>query len=326
MAIMVTGGAGYIGSHTVATLLGKGKEVVVVDNLIKGHKEAVLGGRLCIGDIRDAAFMDEVFERNEIEAVIHFAADIEVALSMKEPLTFYRNNVYTVICMLESMRKHGVKHIVFSSTAAVYGFPKVAPIPEDSEKIPINPYGETKLVVEEMLRWCGEAYGIKSVALRYFNAAGAHPSGKIGEDHNPESHLVPVVLQAALWERESVSVFGSDYDTPDGTCVRDYVHVTDLAEAHILALEYLKHGGDSDSFNLGNGNGFSVMEIIRKAREVTGREIRAVVSERRAGDPTRLVADSSKARSVLGWQPQNEDLGKIIESAWVWHKNHLGGY
>ncbi len=323
---MVAGGAGYIGSHTVAALLEKGENVVVVDSMVKGHKDAVIGGKLYTGDIRDAAFIDKVFGENDIDAVIHFAADIEVGLSMKDPLSFYRNNVYTVMCMLESMNRHGVKHIVFSSTAAVYGFPKSVPISEDSEKTPVNPYGETKLAVEKMLRWCDEAYGIKWAAPRYFNAAGAHPSGKIGEDHDPESHLVPIVLQAAMGKRESVSVFGSDYDTPDGTCIRDYVHVMDLAEAHILALEYLQNGGTSDSFNLGSGNGFSVMEIIRKAREVTGREIKVVMADRRPGDPARLVADSSKARRVLGWKPQYEDIGLIIESEWRWHGSHPRGY
>ena len=326
MAVMVAGGAGYIGSHTVAALLEKGCDVVVVDSLVKGHKDAVFSGKLCVGDIRDAAFMDEVFSGNDIDSVIHFAADIEVGLSMKDPLSFYRNNVYTVMCMLESMNRHGVKHIVFSSSAAVYGFPKVVPIPEDSETTPVNPYGETKLAVERMLKWCGEAYGIGWAALRYFNAAGAHPSGKIGEDHDPESHLVPIVLQAASGKRESVSVFGDDYDTPDGTCIRDYIHVTDLADAHVLALEYLKGGGVSGSFNLGSGSGFSVMEIIRKAREVTGREIKAVITGRRPGDPARLIADSGKARGVLGWKPQYEDIAVIIGSAWQWHKSHPEGY
>ena len=326
MGVMVAGGAGYIGSHTVAALQERGYDVVVVDSLVKGHEKAVQGAKLCIGDIRDTAFMDRVFTENSIDSVIHFAADIEVGLSMKDPLAFYRNNVYTVMCMLESMKKHGTRFIVFSSTAAVYGFPKSVPIKEDSEKKPVNPYGETKLSVEKMLRWCDAAYGIKWAAPRYFNAAGAHSSGKIGEDHDPESHLIPIVLQAAMGKRDSISVFGNDYDTPDGTCVRDYVHVMDLADAHILALEYLKNGGASDSFNLGSGNGFSVMEIIKKARTVTGIDIKAVMAERRAGDPARLVADSRKAREVLGWSPQNEDVGKIIESAWNWHKNHPEGY
>jgi UDP-glucose 4-epimerase len=326
MAVMVAGGAGYIGSHTVAALLENGKEVVVVDNLSKGHRQAVLDGKLCVGDIRDAKFLDSIFTKNVIDSIIYFAADIEVGLSMKDPLRFYRNNVYTMMTMLEGMRKHDVKYVVFSSTAAVYGYPESIPIMEESKKNPINPYGETKLAVEKMLKWCDEAYGIKWAAPRYFNAAGAHPSGEIGEDHDPESHLVPIVLQTALGKRESISVFGSDYDTPDGTCIRDYVHVMDLADAHILALEYLKNGGASDSFNLGSGKGFSVMEIIRKAREVTGREIRTVMADRRAGDPARLVADSGKARRVLGWDPQYEDIGKIIASAWRWHERHPRGY
>ncbi len=326
MAVMVAGGAGYIGSHTVAELLDRGQDVVVVDSLVKGHKQAVLGGKLYIGDIRDAAFMDSVFESNPIDSVIHFAADIEVGLSMKDPLAFYRNNVYTVMCMLESMKKHGVKNIVFSSTAAVYGYPKSVPITEDSEKNPVNPYGETKLTVEKMLRWCDKAYGIKWAAPRYFNAAGAHESARIGEDHNPESHLIPIVIQAAMGKRESVMVFGQDYDTPDGTCIRDYIHVTDLADAHILALEYLKSGGQSASFNLGSGSGYSVTEIIEKVKEVTGKSFRVDIAPRREGDPARLVADSRLAKEMLGWHPKNDDIGKIIESAWKWHTTHPDGF
>ncbi len=326
MAVMVAGGAGYIGSHAVAELLSRGQEVVVVDSLVKGHKQAVLGGKLYIGDIRDPQFMDGVFAENDIDSVIHFAADIEVGLSMKDPLSFYRNNVYTVICMLESMKKHGVKNIVFSSTAAVYGYPKSIPIAEDCEKNPVNPYGETKLTVEKMLRWCDEAYGIKWAAPRYFNAAGAHESAEIGEDHDPESHLIPIILQVAMGKRESIKVFGQDYDTPDGTCIRDYIHVTDLADAHILALEYLKKGGDSASFNFGSGNGYSVMEVIDKAKEVTGRDFRVEFAARRGGDPPRLVADPSKAKNILGWQPENDDIGKIIESAWKWHTGHPDGF
>lgn len=326
MAVMVAGGAGYIGSHTVAELLQRGQEVVVVDSLVKGHKQAVMGGKLYIGDIRDAAFMDSVLAKNDIDSVIHFAADIEVGLSMKDPVAFYRNNVYTVICMLESMKKHGVKNIVFSSTAAVYGYPKAIPIKEDSDKNPVNPYGETKLTVEKMLRWCGEAYGIKWAAPRYFNAAGAHESGQIGEDHDPESHLIPIILQAAMGKRESIKVFGQDYDTPDGTCIRDYIHVSDLADAHILALDYLKNGGSSDSFNLGSGNGYSVMEVIQKVKEVTCKDFRVDMAPRREGDPARLVADSSKARKTLRWSPKNDDIGKIIESAWNWHTSHPNGF
>ena len=326
MAVMVAGGAGYIGSHTVAELLQRGQEVVIVDSLIKGHKEAVLGGKLCIGDIRDEAFMDSVFAQNDIDSVIHFAADIEVGLSMKDPLVFYRNNVYTVICMLEQMKKHGVRNIVFSSTAAVYGYPKDVPIKEDSEKNPVNPYGDTKLAVEKMLRWCDEAYGIKWAAPRYFNAAGAHESGTIGEDHDPETHVTPIILQAAMGKRECMKVFGDDYDTPDGTCIRDYIHVTDLADAHILALDYLKKGGESVSFNLGSGNGYTVMELINKVKEVTGTNFKVEFSPRREGDPAKLVADSSKARQLLGWNPKKEDLGIIIESAWKWHSSHPNGF
>ncbi len=326
MAIMVAGGAGYIGSHTVAELLQRGQEVIVVDSLVKGHKQAVLGGKLYIGDIRDSAFMDSAFAENDIDSVIHFAADIEVGLSMKDPLAFYRNNVYTVICMLESMKKHHVKNIVFSSTAAVYGYPKEIPITEDSDKTPVNPYGETKLTVEKMLRWCDKAYGIKWAAPRYFNAAGAHESAKIGEDHNPESHLIPIILQASMGKRDSIKVFGQDYDTPDGTCIRDYIHVTDIADAHILALEYLRNGGESNSFNLGSGKGYSVMEVIQKAKEITGKQFKVDIAPRREGDPARLVADSGRARRLLGWCPKKEDLSVIIESAWKWHMGHPTGY
>jgi UDP-glucose 4-epimerase len=326
MAVMVAGGAGYIGSHTVAELLQRGQEVVVVDSLIKGHKNAVMGGKLYTGDIRDDEFMDSVFAENDIDSVIHFAADIEVGLSMLDPLVFYRNNVYTVICMLEFMKKHDVKNIVFSSTAAVYGFPKVVPITEDCEKSPVNPYGDTKLTVEKMLKWCGDAYGIKWAAPRYFNAAGAHESAKIGEDHDPESHLIPIILQAAMGKRDSIKVFGQDYDTPDGTCIRDYIHVSDLADAHILALDYLKRGGESDSFNLGSGNGYSVMEVIDKVKEVTGKEFKVDMVPRREGDPARLVADSAKARQLLGWSPKKDDIGIIIDSAWKWHTGHPNGF
>lgn len=326
MAVMVTGGAGYIGSHTAAELMRLGREVVVVDSLLKGHKKAAPGGRLRIGDIRDETFMDRVFAENNIDSVIHFAGDIEAGLSVKDPLAFYRNNVYTAVCLIDSMVKHGVKDMVFSSSAAVYGHPKEIPIGEVSEKSPVNPYGETKLAVEKMLRWCGEAYGTRWAALRYFNAAGAHESGEIGEDHDPESHLIPLILQAAMGRRESVQVFGQDYDTPDGTCVRDYIHVCDLGAAHVLALDYLKSGGKPDSFNLGSGSGYSVMEVIDKAKEVTGREFRVDMLPRREGDPARLVADTGKAGLVLGWHPENGGLGKIIESAWRWHTSHPNGY
>ncbi|GLI04994.1 UDP-glucose 4-epimerase GalE [Paenibacillus tyrfis] len=326
MAIMVTGGAGYIGSHTVAELLAKGEEVVVVDNLQQGHREAVLGGKLYVGDIRDADFLDTVFRENEIDAVIHFAASSLVGESMQLPGKYYHNNVYGTLCLLEKMNEYGVKKIVFSSTAATYGEPENVPILETDRTLPTNAYGETKLAMEKMMRWFDTAHGIKYVSLRYFNAAGAHESGRIGEDHSPETHLVPIILQVALGKRAHISIFGDDYATPDGTCIRDYIHVTDLADAHILAVEKLRAGGDSSVYNLGNGKGFSVKEVIDIAREVTGHAIPAVVEARRAGDPAVLVASSERGRTELGWQPKRDSLKQIIASAWAWHQANPDGY
>lgn len=326
MAILVPGGAGYIGSHTVAELLGIGEEVVVADNLVKGHREAVLGGKFYEGDLRDGDFLDRVFSENEIEAVIDFAAYSLVGESVSEPLKYYNNNVAATMNLLEKMRQHGVKHIVFSSTAATYGEPEKIPIMENDKTEPTNPYGESKLAVEKMLRWCDEAYGIRHTCLRYFNAAGALAGGEIGEDHNPESHLIPLILQVALGKRDSISIYGNDYPTPDRTCIRDYIHVTDLADAHILALNRLRRGGPSTIYNLGNGTGFSVNEVINAAREVTGHPIPARISKRRAGDPAVLVASSEKIRKELNWTPRFYKLPEIIESAWVWHKNHPTGF
>ncbi|MBF8984605.1 UDP-glucose 4-epimerase GalE [Lutibacter sp. B2] len=326
MSILVTGGAGYIGSHTVLELLEKGEKVIVVDNLQSGHKEAVLGGELYIGDIRDREFLDQVFKENNIEAVIHFAANSLVGESMTNPYKYYHNNVYGTLCLLEKMKEHAVDKIVFSSTAAVYGEPENIPILENDKTEPTNTYGETKLAMEKMMKWFDKAYGIKYVALRYFNAAGAHESGKIGENHNPETHLIPLVLQVPLGKRDSISIFGDDYDTPDGTCVRDYIHVTDLANAHVLALEKLKREKTSDVYNLGNGQGFSVKEVIEVARKATGHSIPTVISERRAGDPAVLVASSDKAKKELGWNPKYDRLEKIVEDAWNWHKNYEKKY
>lgn len=326
MAILVTGGAGYIGSHTVAELLERGEDVVVVDNLQQGHREAVLGGRLYVGDLRDAAFMDTVFKENDIDAVIHFAANSLVGESMHNPAKYYHNNVYGTLCLLEKMNEYGVKSIVFSSTAATYGEPENVPILETDRTLPTNAYGETKLAMEKMMRWFDSAHGIKYVSLRYFNAAGAHASGRIGEDHSPESHLVPLVLQVALGKRAHISVFGDDYATEDGTCIRDYIHVSDLAAAHALAVKKLREGGESAIYNLGNGKGFSVKEVIDISRRVTGHPIPAVVESRRAGDPAVLIASSERARSELGWQPQFEDLERIIASAWTWHQSRPDGY
>jgi UDP-glucose 4-epimerase len=326
MAILVTGGAGYIGSHTVAELLAKGEEVVVVDNLIQGHKEAVLGGKLYVGDLRDGEFMDSVFRDNEIDAVIHFAANSLVNESMKDPFKYYHNNVFGTLCLLEKMNAYGVKRIVFSSTAATYGEPESSPIVESSRTQPTNTYGETKLAMEKMMKWFDTAHDIKYTSLRYFNAAGAHENGIIGEDHSPETHIIPIILQVALGQRSHISIFGDDYGTPDGSCIRDYIHVSDLADAHLLAVEKLREGAESSIYNLGSGNGFSVKEVVDIAREVTGHAIPAVIEARRAGDPAALVASSIRAREELGWQPKRENLATIIQSAWNWHSQHPNGY
>jgi len=326
MAVLVTGGAGYIGSHAVAALLEKGEEVVIVDNLYQGHREAVLGGKFYEGDLRDSAFLAKVFEENDIDGVIHFAANSLVGESMKDPGKYYHNNVYGTLCLLEQMQKAGVSRIVFSSTAATYGEPEKVPIDEYDRTVPTNAYGETKLAMEKMIRWFDVAHGIKFVSLRYFNAAGAHDSGKIGEDHNPESHLVPIVLQVALGQREYISVFGDDYATEDGTCIRDYIHVGDLADAHILALERLRKGGESAIYNLGNGSGYSVKQVIEVSRAVTGHPIPAKFEARRAGDPAVLIASSDRARSELGWKPKRDKLEDIVKSSWEWHRAHPNGY
>ncbi|PWV94247.1 UDP-glucose 4-epimerase [Paenibacillus cellulosilyticus] len=326
MAVLVTGGAGYIGSHTVAALLERGEEIVVVDNLQQGHREAVLGGKLYEGDLRDEAFLDQVFKENSIDAVIHFAANSLVGESMTNPGKYYHNNVYGTLCLLEAMNKNGVKRIVFSSTAATYGEPERVPIDEHDRTVPTNAYGETKLAMEKMMKWFDTAHGIHYVSLRYFNAAGAHASGKIGEDHSPETHLIPIVLQAALGQRPHISVFGDDYPTEDGTCIRDYIHVSDLADAHVLAVDRLRRGEESAVYNLGNGQGFSVKQVIDIARAVTEREIPVVMEARRAGDPAVLIASSERARKELGWQPKRDKLDDIIRSAWQWHSANPNGY
>jgi UDP-glucose 4-epimerase len=326
MAILVCGGAGYIGSHMVAELLEKGEEVVVLDNFQKGHHDSLLGGKLYSGDLRDDVILNKVFTENNIDAVIDFAADSLVGESVTEPLKYFENNIGSTINLLKAMRDHKVKYIVFSSTAATYGEPDNIPILEDDKTFPTNPYGESKLAVEKILKWCDNAYGIKYTALRYFNAAGAHVSGKIGEDHRPESHLIPIILQVALGQREKIMVFGEDYDTADGTCVRDYVHVSDLASAHLLAVKRLRRGEDSVTCNLGNGKGFSVKEVIDVTRKVTGREIKAEMAPRRAGDPAVLIASSEKAKKILGWEPKCDSLQTIIETAWAWHEGHPEGY
>ena len=327
MNVLVCGGAGYIGSHTVYELIERGHSVVVVDSLIKGHKAAIHNeAKFYLGDIRDEEFMDRVFRENQIDAVIDFAAFSLVGESVNEPFKYYENNVYGTLKLLEAMERAGVKKIVFSSTAATYGEPENDIIVESDKTNPTNPYGETKLTVEKMLKWADNAYGIKFVALRYFNAAGAHISGKIGEDHSPETHLIPIILQTALGQREKMFIFGDDYDTPDGTCVRDYIHVTDLADAHIKALEKLFKTNESGIYNLGNGKGFSVKEVIEKAKKVTGKDFKVEIEARRSGDPSTLIASSEKAIKELGWKPKFNTLDKIIETAWNWHKDHKNGY
>ncbi|AWI05359.1 UDP-glucose 4-epimerase GalE [Clostridium drakei] len=326
MNILVCGGAGYIGSHMVAYLLESGHDVVILDNLQTGHKDSLLGGKFYIGDLKDNKILDKVFTENKIDAVIDFAANSLVGESVENPLKYFDNNISSTIKLLEAMNKHDVKYIVFSSTAATYGEPENIPILEQDKTFPTNPYGESKLAVEKILKWCDKAYNIKYTALRYFNACGAHINGKIGEDHKPESHLIPIILQTALGKREKIMIFGDDYNTEDGTCVRDYVHVSDLASAHSLALKRLKNGGESQIYNLGNGKGFSVKEVVDVARKVTGINIKAEIAARRAGDPATLIASSEKAIKELGWEPKFNSLETIIETAWKWHKNHLNGY
>ena len=327
MSILVCGGAGYIGSHVVKYLLEKNEDVIVVDSLITGHVDAVdERAHLELGDLKDEEFLNRVFEKYQIDGVIDFAAFSLVGESVEEPLKYFENNFYGTLCLLKVMKNHNVDKIVFSSTAATYGEAENMPILETDRTEPTNPYGESKLAVEKMFKWCNNAYGLKYTALRYFNVAGAYPSGEIGEAHTCETHLIPLILQVALGQREKISIYGDDYPTPDGTCIRDYIHVMDLADAHYLALNRLRNGGDSQIFNLGNGEGFSVKEVIEVTRKVTGHPIPAEVSPRRAGDPARLIASSKKAIDVLKWKPKYDKLEQIIETAWNWHKNHPNGY
>ena len=327
MAILVCGGAGYIGSHAVRALLEAKREVIVLDNLQTGHVDAIPEEvKLVLGDLRDLEFLNRVFKDNKIEGVIQFAADSLVGESMTNPAKYFENNVMGTMNLLNVMKKYNINKIVFSSTAATYGEPKNIPILESDETNPTNPYGESKLMVEKMLKWYDYAYGIKYTALRYFNVAGAYSTGEIGEDHNPESHLIPIILQVALGKREKIAIYGDDYATEDGTCVRDYVNVMDLVNAHILALDRLQRGGESTVYNLGNGEGFSVKEVIDVARKVTRHEIPAEISPRREGDPAKLVASSEKAMKELKWKPKYSSLENIIETAWKWHKNNPEGY
>ena len=327
MSILVCGGAGYIGSHTVHQLVEKGEDVVIVDNLQTGHMGAVNPkAKFYKGDIREAEVLDRIFTENKIDAVVHFAANSLVGESMTNPLKYFNNNVYGMQVLLEAMVRHGIDKIVFSSTAATYGEPERIPIMEDDRTEPTNPYGQSKLIMEKMMKWVSLANGIRYVSLRYFNAAGAIEDGSIGEDHSPETHLIPLILQVPLGKRDHITVFGEDYPTPDGTCLRDYIHVLDLADAHVLAIDYLRRGGESNIFKLGNGQGFSVKEMIEAAREATGLDIKVEIGERRAGDPAQLIASSEKARKVLGWQPKFTDVKAVIGTAWKWHQQHPEGY
>ncbi len=327
MRVLVLGGAGYIGSHTALELVKAGSEVIVADNLSTGYLAAVpKDAKFRRGDIHDLAFLDDLLKTEKPDAVIHFAAFSLVGESVTDPLKYYDNNLCGTKVLLDAMVKNGVDKIVFSSTAATYGEPKSIPILESDPACPTNPYGETKLAMEKMFYWTAKAHGLRYVSLRYFNACGADESGNIGEAHDPESHLIPLILQVPNVQRETISIYGTDYDTPDGTCIRDYIHVTDLAQAHILAVKYLMNGGANDIFNLGNGVGYSVREVIDTARKITGHPIPAAETPRRAGDPARLVASSDKARKILGWDPAHASLEEIIASAWKWHRNHPHGY
>ncbi|MCG5102391.1 UDP-glucose 4-epimerase GalE [Oceanobacillus alkalisoli] len=327
MSILVLGGAGYIGSHAVYQLIDQNKKVVVVDNLETGHRNAVHPkASFHEGDIRNIDFLRQVFEKEDIDSVIHFAANSLVGESMQDPLKYFDNNVHGTQVLLQVMVEFNVDKIVFSSTAATYGEPEAVPITEVMPTIPTNTYGETKLTMEKMMGWVEKAHGIRYVSLRYFNVGGASETGEIGEDHHPETHLIPIILQAAIGQRPSITIFGDDYDTPDGTCIRDYIHVEDLIDAHLLALNYLHQGGDSEIFNLGSGQGFSVKEMIDTAKEVTKKEIVVEMGKRRFGDPSTLIASSAKAKEVLGWNPLRTSVQQILTDAWNWHVSHPNGY
>ncbi len=327
MCILVLGGAGYIGSHAVYQLIDQNYEVVVIDNLQTGHLHAIHSNAIFYqGDIRDKEFLRTIFEKEKIEGVLHFAANSLVGESMEQPIKYFDNNVYGTQVLLDVMIEYGVKNIVFSSSAATYGEQDIMPITEEMPTMPTSTYGETKLIMEKLIKWCDIAHEVKFVSLRYFNVAGARATGEIGEDHQPETHLIPLVLQVALNQREHISIYGNDYDTHDGTCIRDYIHVEDLIEAHILALHYLQNGGESNIFNLGSSQGYSVKEIIETAREVTGHRIPSEVIERRQGDPSSLIASSEKTIEVLGWRPKRASIHEIIKDAWNWHQLNQTGY
>jgi len=322
--ILVTGGAGYIGSHMVKLLGEKGRDSITFDNLSKGHREMVTSGKFIEGDLSDKDLLVDIFRGYDVRAVFHFASDALVGESEENPRRYYRNNVANGIHLLDAMLEAGVKRIVFSSSAAVYGEPVRIPMDEDHPAAPVNVYGTTKLIMENMMKKYAEVYGLRFASLRYFNAAGADPDGLIGEDHDPETHLIPLVLDAALGRRKEITVFGHDYDTPDGTCIRDYIHVTDLSEAHIIALSHLEKERGSAIYNLGNGRGFSVLDVIKAAERVTGRTIQVRAGERRKGDPARLVASSERIMRDWGWKPRYADLDVIVETAWKWHRRRFG--
>ncbi len=325
MSILVVGGAGYIGSHMVKRLATSGTEVITLDNLSCGYRDAVRYGEFVEGNLGDPSVLDHIFSNYPIEAVMHFAAYIEVGESVRDPAKYYRNNVLNTVILLDAMIQHGINHFIFSSTAAIFGEPRYTPIDEKHGKHPVSPYGRSKLMVEDILQDYDTAYGLKSTCLRYFNAAGADPDGELGERHMPETHLIPLILQAASGRREDIKVFGHDYPTDDGTCVRDYIHIDDLCQAHSLALERMQRTGNSASYNLGNGKGFSVQQVIDTTREVTGRDFKVTLADRRPGDPAVLIADSSLASDELDWQPEYPDLESIIASAWRWETEFLCG-
>ncbi|CAG8617388.1 7445_t:CDS:1 [Cetraspora pellucida] len=328
MKVLICGGAGYIGSHLVRELSTQpGYEIIVLDNLSKGHIKAIAKGvAFEKADICDKEALEQVFSKHKPDAVMHFCASIAVGESVTDPLGYYENNVVGTIYLLQAMQKHNVKYFIFSSTAAIFGNPEETPIADDAPTKPINPYGDTKLTVEKILAWTENAHGLKYVCLRYFNACGAHESGEIGEDHHPETHLIPLILQVALGRRNCIKIYGNDYETKDGTCVRDYIHVTDLATAHIKALEYIVRENKSQKFNLGSGEGYTVKEVIEAARKITGHQIPEVVEARRAGDPAILIAGSTRAEQILGWKRKYNTIEDIVATAWKYHKDNINGY
>jgi len=327
MAVLVVGGAGYIGSHMVAALMESGTQAIVLDSLVEGHKQAVWpGAKFYEGNMQDTALLDKIFTENAVTSVVHFAAYVVVSESMENPAKYYENNLVATLNLLQAMLKHNVKKIIFSSTASVYGMAKEMPVTEETPTGPINPYGESKLAVEKVLKWFDVAYGMKHVVFRYFNVAGAHESGKIGEDHHPESHLLPNIIKVAQGKRTAMDLFGDDYPTPDGTCVRDYVHVMDLVDAHILGLKRLDTVGESALYNLGSGGGFSNKELIAEVKRVSGIDFPVNVKERRPGDPPTLVASSNKAKAELGWNPTRTNIENVIKTAWKWHAENPEGY